>query len=57
MLKKYHVPIMDSGAIETFLGLLSHSKTETIYSKLEVRLAILQLRIAESFPHAANYDN
>lgn len=46
-----HVPIMGTGAIETFLGLLSLQNPKSI---LEIGSAIgySAIRIAESFPHA-----
>lgn len=49
--EKNHVPIMGSGAIETFLGLLSLQNPEKI---LEIGSAIgySAIRIAESFPTA-----
>ena len=49
--EKNHVPIMGSGAIETFLGLLSLQKPKRI---LEIGSAIgySAIRIAEAFPTA-----
>ena len=41
MPKKHHIPIMDSGAIETLLGLLSIQKPNE-FSKSGVQLVILQ---------------
>ena len=47
--KQHHVPIMDSGAIETLLGLLSIQKPDRI---LEIGSAIgySTIRMAQSLP-------